>query len=340
MRKVVLLLLALMTLFSACKSGSEKKEESSTSKLKVGLVFDVGGRGDKSFNDASYKGLEKAKKELGIAYEYIEPPGEGADRETALRQLASQPDIDLIFGIGFIFSNDITAIAKEFPEKKFACVDFSIDTSRQIPENLSAITFEEQKGSYLIGTLASLVTKTGKIGFIGGMESPLIKKFERGYVEGARAINPDVQIEIGYVGLTASAFKNPAKAKELALGQYAKGVDIIYQASGASGLGVFEAARQEKKYLIGTDQNQEDEVPGQVVTSLIKAVDFAVFTTVEDVINNKFKGGNTVYGIESRGTDYIYNDKNKPFITDEIRKKVESVRQKIIDGEIKIEEGA
>jgi len=338
-KHIFLVFLALGLLFSGCKKSDETAAESGSKKLKVGLVFDVGGRGDKSFNDASYIGLEKAKHELGIEYEYIEPPGEGADRETALRQFASQPDIDLIFGIGFIFSTDITEIAKEFPQKQFACVDFSVDTSRQIPENLSAITFEEKKASYLIGALASLLTKTGKIGFVGGMESPIIKKFERGYVEGARMVNPDIKIEVGYVGLTASAFKNPTKAKELSLGQYAKGVDIIYQASGASGLGVFEAARQEKKYVIGTDQNQENEAPGLVVSSMIKAVDYAVFKTVEDVVNKKFKGGNIVYGIESRGTDYIYNENNKPFITDEIHQKVEDIRQKIIKGEISIQEG-
>lgn len=338
-KRIFFLILAVMLGLGACGKKEEVKEATGQKPLKVGLVFDVGGRGDKSFNDASFAGLEKARQELGIEFEYIEPPGEGADREAALRQLASQPDIDLIFGVGFIFSHDITEIAKEFPEKKFACIDYSADTSVAMPDNLSGIAFEEEKGSFLVGAIAGLVTKTGKIGFVGGMESPIIKKFERGYTNGARYVKPDIQVEVGYVGLTPEAFKNPAKAKELALGQYSKGVDIVYQASGASGLGVFEAARQEKKFVIGTDQNQEAEVPGYVLTSMIKAVDQSVFKTISDVKNNTFKGGKVnVYGVADHDTDYIYNDNNKQLIPDNVREKVEETRQKIKSGEIKISE--
>ncbi len=335
---LVISLVAVLGLTS-CKSKDEAPKTDQPSDFKVGLVFDVGGRGDKSFNDASFKGLEMAKEELGIDFEYIEPPGEGADREAALRQLASQPEMKLIFGVGFIFTNDIIEIAKDYPEKYFACIDFSYNPDVVIPENLSAITFEEEKGSILVGAIAAQVSKTGKVGFIGGMESPIIKKFERGYTTGARYINPDIKIEIGYVGLTASAFKNPAKAKELALGQYNKGVDIIYQASGASGLGVFEAARVEKKYVIGTDQNQENEVPGYVVTSMIKAVDQSVFKTIKAVKDGTFSGGKlNVFGIEANDTDYIYNENNKSFITDEIYSKTEELRKKILSGEIPVGE--
>jgi len=339
-KQLFLIALIFFATLSGCKSKEEKKSTSETiSPFKVGLVFDVGGRGDKSFNDASFKGLEQAKEKLGIDFEYIEPPGEGADREAALRQLASQPEIKLIFGVGFIFTNDMVEIAKEYPEKKFACIDFSYTPGAVIPENLSGITFEEEKGSVLIGAIAALVSETQKIGFIGGMESPIIKKFERGYITGAKYMKPDIQIEIGYVGLTASAFKNPAKAKELALGQYNKGVDIIYQASGASGLGVFEAARVEKKYVIGTDQNQENEVPGYVVTSMIKAGDQSVFKTIEAVKNNEFVGGKmNVFGIKTSGTDYIYNENNKKFITEEIHQKVEALRQDVLSGNVKVGE--
>lgn len=338
-KRIFFFILAFGLVLSACGKKEEAKKAPEQKPLKVGLVFDVGGRGDKSFNDASFAGLEKAKQELGIEYEFIEPPGEGADREAALRQLASQPDIDLIFGVGFIFSHDIAEIAKEFPEKKFACIDYSADTAKAMPANLSGITFEEEKGSFLVGAIAGLVTKTGKVGFIGGMESPIIKKFERGYSNGARYVNQNVQVDVGYVGLTPDAFKNPAKAKELALGQYSKGIDIVYQASGASGLGVFEAARQEKKLVIGTDQNQESEAPGLVLTSMVKAVDQSVFKTISDVKNNSFKGGKVnVYGVGEHDTDYIYNDNNKSFITDDIRQKVEEIRKKIMSGEIKISE--
>ncbi len=338
-RNFILFAVFFLISLGGCKSKEEQSGAEKKSKLKVGLVFDVGGRGDKSFNDASFKGLEQAKAELGIDFEYIEPPGEGADREAALRQLASQPEIGLVFGVGFIFTNDIIDVAKEYPEKKFACIDFSYNPEITIPENLSGITFQEERGSILVGAIAALVSKTGKIGFVGGMESPIIKKFERGYTRGAQYVKPEIDIEVGYVGLTASAFKNPAKAKELALGQYNKGVDIIYQASGASGLGVFEAARVEKKYVIGTDQNQENEVPGYVVTSMVKAVDQSVFKTIKATLDGTFKGGlMNVFGIKTNDTDYIYNENNKVFITEEVHSKVESLRKKILSGEIPVGE--
>jgi len=236
----------LLLLFCFFSLSCGKSQPAIPSNSEVGLVFDVGGRGDKSFNDAAYLGLQMAKDSLGVNFQYIEPSG-GSDRESALRQLASQKSISLIFGVGFIFTDDITDVAKDFPDKKFACIDYSYDPSKPLPPNLIAIEFREEEGSFLVGALAGLVTKTNAVGFVGGMESPLIKKFRMGYEAGVRYVNPNAKVLIAYAGVTGEAFKDPAKGKELALSQYAQGADIIYHASGVTGLGVFEAAREMKK---------------------------------------------------------------------------------------------
>jgi basic membrane protein A and related proteins len=312
------------------------QEQSPTNQLKVGLVFDVGGRGDKSFNDGAYRGLERAKQELGVDFEYIEP-GPGADREAALRQLANRDEISLILGIGFIFTDDITNIAIEFPNKKFACIDYTYDPLKPLPSNLVALNFKEEEGSFLVGALAALVTKSNAVGFIGGMQSPLIKKFEVGYVKGAHYVNPKCEVFIAYAGVSGDAFKNPGKGKELALGQYSRGADIIYHASGVTGLGVIEAARVEKKLVIGVDSDQYHEAPGYILTSMTKVVDNSVFETIKQVKDGTFHGGRSVmFDLKSKGIDYVYDTNNKNLISENIHQKVEEIRNKIIAGEIKV----
>jgi len=241
--RAALCLAAVAVLVAGC---GKKAEQSGGSKapagapLKVGLVFDVGGRGDKSFNDAAYAGLERARQELGAEIQTLET-GEGTDREAALRQLAAGGS-QVVFGVGFLFSDDIHQLASEFPAVKFACVDYTVKPGDTLPPNLAALTFKEEEGSYLVGALAALLNHTGKVGFVGGMQIPLIKKFEAGYRAGVRAVNPKVQVLVKYAGTTGSAFKDPTKGKELALAEYHQGADIIFHASGSTGLGVFEAA--------------------------------------------------------------------------------------------------
>jgi len=328
-------LIVLMLFISACSGKPAQVHPAGA--YKVGLVFDVGGRGDKSFNDAAYNGLELAKKNLGIQFDYIEPQGEGADREAALRQMAADPDVKLIIGTGLLFTEDITSVAKEFPDKKFACIDYNPQPGTKIPENLSGIVFEEKKGSFLVGALAALVSKTGTLGFIGGMESNVIRKFETGFAEGARSVRPDVKLISGYIGMTGSAFNNPAKGKELALGQYSRGADIIYQAAGASGMGVIEAARDTGKLVICTDMDQQYLAPGRVLTSMTKAVDKAVLTTVEDAMQNRFQGGKQrVFGLDGRYTDYVFNDRNSSLIGSAAHARVEQLRSDILSGKIKM----
>jgi len=336
MKTTINLILSFILALTITSCGKKENTENNTGKMKVGLVFDVGGRGDKSFNDAAYRGLEKAKQELGIEFEYIEP-GPGADREAALRQFSSRKDIAVIFGIGFIFTDEITKIAQEFPDKKYACVDYTVDPSKTIPPNLVALEFKEEEGSFLVGAIAGLLTKSNKVGFVGGMDSPLIKKFQVSYEAGVKHVNPGGQILVGYAGVTGDAFKNPGRGKELALGQYNDGVDIIYHASGVTGLGVFEAAREMKKFAIGVDSDQNDEAPGYIITSMVKVVDVSVFEVIKEVKEGTFKGGRVeTFGLKTKGVDYAYTDKNKHMIPDEVKAKVEVIRQDIIDGKITI----
>jgi basic membrane protein A len=334
--KIINFFLFLCLSIFVLNCGKKTTQEQSSTSLKVGLVFDVGGRGDKSFNDGAYRGLERAKKELGIDFEYIEP-GPGADREAALRQLAKRENISLILGIGFIFTDDITNIAIEFPKKKFACVDYTYDSAKVLPANLVSLNFKEEEGSFLVGALAALITKTNVIGFIGGMQSPLIKKFEVGYLTGAKYINPNCEVLIGYAGVSGDAFKNPGKGKELALGQYERAADIIYHASGVTGLGVIEAAREKHKLVIGVDSDQYHEAPGYILTSMTKVVDNSVYETIKAVKEEKFHGGRSVmFDLKSKGIDYVYDGNNKNLIPGKIYQKVEEIRNKIISGDIKV----
>lgn len=302
----------------------------------VGLVFDVGGRGDKSFNDAAYLGIQMAKDSLGVNFQYIEPSG-GSDRESALRQLASQESIGLIFGVGFIFTDDITNVAKDFPDKKFACIDYSYDPNKPLPPNLIAIEFREEEGSFLVGAVAGLTTKTNIVGFVGGMESPLIKKFQAGYEAGVQHVNSKARVLVAYAGVTGDAFKNPEKGKELALSQYSQGADIIYHASGVTGLGVFEAAREMKKYAIGVDMDQWNEAPGYVLTSMIKKGNVAVFDIIREWKEKQFDGGKAqVFGLAHDGVDIVYDQNNKSLIQQSIYDRIKSLKEQIISDQIKV----
>ena len=336
-----LLALGLGLTLSGCAKNESTTTTSGTTAqpgaptVKVGLVFDVGGRGDKSFNDAAYAGLERAQKELGLpadATEYIEP-GEGGDRESALRQLAAG-QFDLIFGVGFLFSDDILSVAKDFPNKHFACVDMNVPADG-LPANVVALKFKEEEGSYLVGALSGYMTKTNRVGFVGGMQIPLIKKFEAGYVAGVKKANPSANVDIKYAGVDGNAFKNPTKGKELALAIYGAGADIIYHASGSTGLGVFQAAEEKGKFAIGVDSDQHAEMPGRVLTSMVKRVDTAVFNTIQDEIAGKFPGGQVhVFDLKQKGVDYVDDANNKALIPDDVRQKVEALRQEIIAGTI------
>lgn len=341
MRKFAFLIAALLAAHVAFllvrPSGAEQLPTGEG--LDIGIVFDMGGRGDKSFNDGAYLGAERARKELGARVRFIEP-GEGSDREAGLRLLAAE-GMDLVVGVGFIFSDDLTQLAREYPNTRFAGVDYavSLDPSGQPiqpPANLAALKFREEEGSFLVGALAALVGKSKKVGFVGGMDFPLIHKFEMGYRAGVEAVCADCEVIAQYAGVTPEAFRNPGRGQELALSQIQSGVNVIFHASGSTGLGVFEAVRRRGKLAIGVDADQYGEAPGFILTSMVKGVDQAVFDTIEQVKNGTFQGGIFQLGLKERGVDYIYDANNKGLIPDSVHARVEALRQEIIAGKISV----
>ncbi len=341
MRKYALVLAALLVAHVAFllvrPTGAEPLP--SGDGLDVGIVFDMGGRGDKSFNDGAYLGAERARKELGARVRFIEP-GEGSDREAGLRLLAAE-GMDLVVGVGFIFSDDLTQLAREYPNTRFAGVDYavSLDSAGNPiapPANLAALKFREEEGSFLVGALAALVGNSKKVGFVGGMDFPLIHKFEMGYRAGVKAVCADCEVVAQYAGVTPEAFRNPGRGQELALSQIQSGVNVIFHASGSTGLGVFEAVRRRGKLAIGVDADQYGEAPGFILTSMVKGVDQAVFDTIERVKDGSFQGGIFQLGLKERGVDYIYDANNTALIPDSVHARVEALRQEIIAGRISV----
>ncbi len=307
--------------------------------LDIGIVFDVGGRGDKSFNDGAFLGGMLAADSLGARVRYIEP-GEGSDREAGLRLLAAE-GMDLVLAVGFIFTDDVLTLAKDYPNVKFAGVDYAVSfddagNPLPLPDNLVALKFREEEGSFLVGAMAALVGQSKKVGFIGGMDIGLIHKFEAGYRAGVMHVCPDCEVLVQYAGVTPEAFKNPGKGKELALSQYSQGVNVIFHASGSTGLGVFEAARTTGKFAIGVDADQYAEAPGHVLTSMVKGIDAAVFDAARAVQDGTFQGGVRVFGLAERGVGYVYDDNNRELIPDAVRTRLQSLEADIIAGRISV----
>jgi basic membrane protein A and related proteins len=307
--------------------------------VEVGIVFDVGGRGDKSFNDGAYLGGDRAVRDLGAHVRFIEP-GDGSDREAGLRLLAAE-GMDLVIGVGFIFTDDLTQLAREYPNVKFAGVDYAVQTDAngnvvQPPPNLAALKFREEEGSFLVGALAALVGNSKKVGFVGGMDIPLIHKFEAGYRAGVKHVCADCTVIAQYAGVTPEAFRNPGRGKELALSQYQQGVNIIFHASGSTGLGVFEAARARNKLAIGVDADQYGEAPGFVLTSMVKGVDAVVYNAIERVKQGTFVGGINQFGLAEKGVGYIDDEHNHTLIPDSARAILKQLEADIIAHRIRV----
>lgn len=340
----VLCLLALAA--SACNRQSYGSDDKS--KVHVGIVFDIGGKDDRSFNAAAWAGVKCAetgrwpdgtscgKPALDIVLRDIEP-GNPTSIEPAMRVFAER-GYDLIIGVGFAQTPIMELVARDYPNIRFAIVDGVSD----LP-NVASLVFKEHEGSYLVGMLAAKASKTGTIGFLGGMDIGLIHRFETGYEEGARAVNPNIRVIENYVGVTDSAWNNPGKGKELALAQIGKGADVIFTAAGNSGLGAFDAVEQQGKkdgrathFVIGVDSNQNMVKPGFVLTSMVKRVDNACYQIVEDVVKGQFKAGFHVYGLEKDGVAYAMDENNRLLIPQEAIQQAEEARKKIIAGEIKV----
>ena len=342
MKRLALLLAVLIVAhlaLLAIRPKSVAAEPATGSGPRVGIVFDVGGRGDKSFNDGAWAGGERAMKELGARVRFIEP-GEGSDREAGLRLLAAE-GMDLVVGVGFIFTDDLWSLAQEYPKTAFAGVDLALRTDEKgnvlpLPPNLAALKFREEEGSFLVGVLAALCGGSKKVGFVGGMDIPLIHKFEAGYRQGVKAVCPDCEVIVQYAGATPEAFRNPSKGKELALSQYQAGVNVIFHASGSTGLGVFEAARAMNRLAIGVDADQWAEAPGHVLTSMTKGVSTSVFDAIRRVKDGTFHGGVYSFGLAEGGVGYVDDANNHALLCEAGRQRAEELRRDIIAGRIKV----
>jgi len=302
---------------------------SSAESLKVGLVLDKGGKDDKSFNTAAYQGALQAEKDFKIDLKYVEATDNNALEN--LHRAFGRKNYDLVFGIGFSQTEAIKKVAAQFPKVKFVLVDGEVSAP-----NVRSLLFADHEGSFLVGAAAALKAKNGKVGFIGGMDIPLIRRFELGYSAGAKHINPKIQVVSNFIGVTGEAWNNPAKAKELALSQFSQGVDVSFVAAGASNAGVFDAAEEKKKLAIGVDSNQNWMKPGSILTSMLKRVDTAVYKTIEETKNGKFTAGIIYYGLKDKGVDYALDQYNDKLLTPEQIKKLDALKADIISGKIKV----
>src|SRR5512137_2683697 len=301
--------------------------EPARAEFKVGLVLDRGGKDDKSFNTSAYEGASRAKKELGISLKYVESPDDNAF-EPMLRSFALR-EYDLIIGIGFAQKEAVHKVAAQFPKRHFVIVDAPVEAP-----NVRSLMFQEHEGAYVIGAIAAMTSKTGKIGFVGGMDIPLIRRFELGYQAGAKRINPGITVIANFVGVTSEAWNNPPKGKELAVSQYETGADVIFAAAGASGLGVFDAAEEKKKFAIGVDANQDWTKPGLILTSMLKRVDEAVYRTIEEAKAGKFTAGVKWFGLANKGVDYAFDQYNAKILTEPVRQRADELKAEIIAGKI------
>jgi basic membrane protein A len=331
MRDAVIIGVILILLLGLSGCG-QKEQQGPEARLKVGLVFDVGGKGDKSFNDAAYRGLIQAAEDYPLEFVEFEP-GEDADRESGLRKLA-RGSYDVVIGVGFLFTDAITKVARDFPDVHFACVDYDLKPEMEIPPNLVALKFREEEGSFLVGALAAMKTRTGTVGFIGGMDIPLIHKFEAGYIYGVKTQDPEVDVLVNYAGATGKAFDDPVKGQELALAQFNRGADIIFQAAGTTGLGVKEAALQKGGLVIWVDSNGNYLAPGTILTSMVKKVDVAVYETIAAVHDGRFRGGVREFGLAEDGVGYVVDQYNRNLISDEMIARLEELKAAVIAGEI------
>ncbi|WII70603.1 BMP family ABC transporter substrate-binding protein [Bdellovibrio sp. 22V] len=297
--------------------------------LKVGLVLDKGGKDDKSFNSAAYLGATKAQKDLKIDLKFVEATDTNAIEN--LHRSFARKNFDLVIGIGFAQKEAVKKVSAQFPQVKFAVVDAEVTAP-----NVRSLLFQEHEGSFLVGALAAMTSKTNSVGFVGGMDIPLIRRFAMGYIAGAKYVNPKIKTSENYVGVTGEAWNNPAKAKELALSQFAQGADVIFAAAGASNTGVFDAAEEKKKFAIGCDSNQNWIKPGTILTSMLKAVDVAVYDTIKETQEGKFSPGIVHFGLKNKGVDYTLDQYNEKLITSDMKKKVEEIKKKIIAGQIQV----
>jgi len=288
------------------------------------VIYDMGGKFDKSFNEAAYNGAERWKKETGKPYLDFEISNE-AQRDQAMRRMADKGASPII-GVGFGQASTIEKVAKDFPKLQFAIIDSVV----KLP-NVESVVFKEQEGSFLVGMMAALASKSGKVGFVGGMDIPLIRKFQCGWEQGAKYANPKIELSAAMTGTTPSAWNDPTRGAELAKAQFAKGVDVVFAAAGGTGVGVYQAAKDAGRLAIGVDSNQNHLQPGTMLTSMVKRVDVAVYTLAK-----KTTPGVTVLGLKEGGVDYALDQHNQKLVPFEMKQKVDAAKADIIAGKIKV----
>jgi basic membrane protein A len=291
------------------------------------IIFDLGGKFDKSFNEAAFAGAQRWAEETGGTFKELEMQSE-AQREQALRRLA-EAGANPVVMTGFAFGDVLNKVAPDFPDTKFAIIDMVVEQP-----NVKSVVYAEQEGSYLVGMMAAMASKTGTVGFIGGMDVPLIHKFACGYVQGVKAANPDAKVIQNMTGTTPAAWNDPVKGAELAKAQKAQGADVIYAAAGGTGIGVLQAAADEGILSIGVDSNQNHLHPGKVLTSMVKRVDNTVYEIFKE--GAEMKTGIQVMDLKAGGVGYALDDNNKALITPEMQKAVDEAAAKISSGEIKV----
>lgn len=294
------------------------------------VIYDLGGKFDKSFNEAAYNGAEAWKAETGGSFLDLELQND-AQREQALRRFAGQGANPIVMA-GFSWTAALSAVAPEFPDTNFVVIDAVVDAP-----NVQSIIFDEHTGSFLVGAIAAMKSETGTIGFVGGMDVPLIHKFYCGYAQGAKAVNPDINLIENYTGTTPAAWNDPVTAGELTKAAIDSGADVVFAAAGGSGLGVLQAAKDAGKFSIGVDSNQNYLQPGSVLTSMLKRVDVAVKTALTEAADDAtFKPGMTVLGLAEEGVGYSLDEHNASLITEDMKAKVDALSAEIQAGTIEV----
>ena len=315
-----------LTIAALCVAGSAFAAPAAP---KLGVVYDAGGKFDKSFNQSAFEGLQRFSKETGIKVLEVQANSD-TQAEQVMRGLARKK-IDLIAAIGFSQTQAVQKVAKEFPNVRFVLID-----SIAQGNNINSVMFKEQEGSYLVGVAAAMASKTKKLGFVGGMDIPLIRAFACGYAQGAKAQYPKIEIMQNMVGTTAAAWNDPAKGGELARAQFERGADVVFAVAGGSGMGALQMAKTKGKLAIGVDSNQNYLHPGTMLTSMIKRVDVAVYDAFSDAKNGEFTAGINNLGLAEDGVGYAMDENNAELVTDEMEAAAEKAKAAIISGEIKV----
>jgi len=297
--------------------------------IKPAVVFDMGGKFDKSFNQGVYDGLERFKADTGIEYREFEVTNE-TQREQALRRMA-QRGANPVLGIGFAQAGPLETVAKEFPDTKFTLIDGVVD----LP-NVQSVVFKEHEGSFLVGMLAAMASKENAVGFVGGMDIPLIRRFACGFTQGAKHANPTVTVIENMTGTTPSAWNDPGRGSELAKGQFDRGVDVIYAAAGGTGVGVYQAAKDSGKLAIGVDSNQNYLHPGTMLTSMLKRVDVAAYNAFESAMKGTWTPGISVLGLSEGGVGWALDEHNESMISADMKTAVETASGAIVAGDISV----